>query len=242
LHLLEPALSRDFQSAVLIHGQARATSPGKIGQVLAEKAAGLGVEILCAEITGLRSENGAWRIDCGEKTLTAERVIVAMGAWSAKLLEPLGLKVPLVAERGYHVEFDNPGMELNNSVMDVDAKFVASSMDDGLRIAGHSEFGAVDAPSDPRRLKRLERQARAALPDLPTDTPRGWMGRRPSFPDSLPMIGQFDRRPGLYAAFGHSHYGLMMAPKTGEIMAQMLTNEPVNSDLSPFATNRFNRA
>lgn len=39
-----------------------------------------------------------------------------------------------------------------------------------------------------------------------------WMGVRPSFPDNLPAIGELAGLPGLFAAFGHSHYGLGMAP------------------------------
>ncbi len=242
LHRLEPALSRDFQAAILIHDQARTISPGTVGQVLAEKATSLGVEILRAEINDLHRADGKWQINCGGQTIRTERVVVAMGAWSTELLKPLGLKVPLVAERGYHVEFENPEIELNNSIMDVDAKFVASSMMNGLRAAGHAEFGTVDAPPDPRRQKRLERQARAAFPDLPPKASRTWLGRRPSFPDSLPMVGEFDTHPGLFAAFGHSHYGLMMAPKTGEVIAQILTDESLNADLSPFSTSRFTHA
>jgi len=239
LRQIEPALSHDFGAAVLIKGQARALSPGRIGTVLAEKAAKLGVHFRQSEIRSLRPDRGGWVIDCGSETLWANRVVVAMGAWSTALLAPLGIRLPMVAERGYHAEFSMPGIELNNSVMDMDGKFVASSMQDGLRVAGYAEFASVDAPPDPQRHQRLIRQAKAALPGLDPASPRLWMGRRPSFPDSLPALGEIPGHKGLYAAFGHSHYGVMMAPATGEYLADLLTRQAASPANSAFSPSRF---
>ena len=240
LHRLEPALSRDFKAAIVIKGQARARAPGRIGQVLAQKAQAQGAEIVQAEITVLaRDPKGGWTLSTSNGPLKAPRIVLAAGVWSADLLKTLGLPSALVAERGYHVGFPQPGVTLTHSVMDVDAKVVASSMLDGLRLAGSSEFGAVDAPPDPRKQKLLTNQARAMLPDLNPQDVSFWMGRRPSFPDSLPALGPVAGHDGLYAAFGHSHYGLMMAPKTGELIADLMAGVPPNTDLSAFDPGRF---
>jgi D-amino-acid dehydrogenase len=240
LRQIEPALSSEFQAAVLIHNQARALSPGRIMEVLADKAQRLGVEILRQSVTALLRTETGWTVQCDGDTLTGDKLVITMGAWSAELLKPLGISVPLAAERGYHLEFQAAGIELNNSVMDTDAKFVASTMEGGLRVAGQAEFAAVDAPVDPAKEARMRAQAKAAFPDLNTETATFWMGRRPSFPDSLPMIGEFPDHPGLFAGFGHSHYGLMMAPKTGELLADMLSGRAPNLDCRPYETTRFN--
>jgi D-amino-acid dehydrogenase len=237
---LEPALSPAFKAAVLIKGQARARAPGQIAEVLAQKAQSQGAEILRAEITALeRNSDASWHLTTTTGRIKTDKLILAAGVWSADLLKPLGLKMPLAAERGYHVAFANPNVTLNNSVMDVDAKIVASSMLDGIRVAGSSEFAAIDAPADPRKEKLLAKQAHAMLPDLNTSEMTTWMGRRPSFPDSLPALGQIKNQPGLYAAFGHSHYGLMMAPKTGELIADLVAGVTPNTDLTPFEPLRF---
>ncbi|MBO9451182.1 FAD-dependent oxidoreductase [Tropicibacter sp. R16_0] len=240
LRRLEPAMSEEFKAAIVIKGQARATSPGRLGAVLAEKARAQGAEFVRAEVRGLsRAEDGTWQISTSQDTLNAHNVVLAAGVWSAELLKPLGLPVPLVAERGYHVEFPNPSAVLNNSVMDVDAKVVASSMQGGLRVAGTAEFASVDAPADPRKEQILTDQAKSLVPDLNTDEAQFWMGRRPSFPDSLPAIGQLPGKDGLYSAFGHSHYGLMMAPKTGELVADLVSGRSPNLNLDPFSLARF---
>lgn len=240
LRRLEPALSEEFKAAIVIKGQARATSPGRLGAVLAEKARAQGAEFLRYEVTKLsRAADSGWQIATSQDTLHARLVVLAAGVWSADLLKPLGLPVPLVAERGYHVEFPSPSAVLNNSVMDVDAKIVASSMQGGLRVAGTAEFGSVDAPADPRKEKILTDQAKSLVPDLDTGGAQFWMGRRPSFPDSLPAIGPLNGKDGLYAAFGHSHYGLMMAPKTGELVADLVSDRSPNISLEPFSLTRF---
>lgn len=239
LQQLEPALSPDFKAAVLIKGQARARAPGRIGQVLAKRAAAQGAEFLRAEITGLTQAENGWTLTTNKGPLTAQKIVLAAGVWSAALLKPLGLKIPLAAERGYHVEFPNAQMQLHNSIMDVDAKIVASSMEDGVRVTGSSEFAAIDTAADPRKKTLLAKQARAMLPDLNASDMKFWLGQRPSFPDSLPALGPIEGQAGLFAAFGHSHYGLMMAPKTGELIADLVAGVPPNTDLAPFNIQRF---
>ncbi len=240
LRRLEPALSKDLKAAIVIKGQARATSPGRLGAVLAEKARAQGAEFVRSKVTKLsHTEDGIWKLATSHDTLHARNVVLSAGVWSADLLKPLGIPVPLVAERGYHVEFPAPSAVLNNSVMDVDAKVVASSMQGGLRVAGTAEFGSVDAPADPRKKKILTDQAKSLVPDLNTGEAQFWMGRRPSFPDSLPAIGPLNGNGGLFAAFGHSHYGLMMAPKTGELVADLVSGRSPNINLDPFSLARF---
>jgi D-amino-acid dehydrogenase len=156
LRALEPALSHDFKAAVVIEGQARAISPGQIGQVLSGKLRQMGGEIERAEVRAIApAEGGGWRIETQGGGQHAPKLVIAMGVWSAELLKPLGVRIPLEAERGYHVSFTDPGVTLNNSIMDVDMKVVASSMDEGLRIAGTAEFAGLDAPENDRRIRAL---------------------------------------------------------------------------------------
>ncbi|MEL6523114.1 MAG: FAD-binding oxidoreductase [Pseudomonadota bacterium] len=236
---IEPALSPDFNAAVLIKDQARMRSPGKLGKVLAKKAQAMGAVFHRTSAKHLGRIGAGWEVQCAEETFQAKRVVMCLGAWSPALLKDLGISIPMMAERGYHVEFSSPGIELNNSVMDVDAKVVASSMETGVRVAGQAEFAPVDAPPSRRRETVLLKIAKSAFPGLRTHDRRFWMGRRPSFPDSLPAIGDVDGQPGLFVNFGHSHYGLMMAPKSGELIARILSNEPPNLDLQSYSLSRF---
>jgi len=240
LREVEPDLSPAYKTGVLMKGQARAIDPGGVGKALAEKAKRMGADFLKAGVHRIeQSPTGEWNIhtDTGERK--AINLIIAAGAWSARLLEPLGYDLPLEAERGYHLIFENPGITVNNSIMDADAKFVASSMAAGVRCAGTAEFAGLDALPDYRRAQVFARLAKHLFPDINTKDTIEWMGSRPSFPDSLPCLGEIPSKKGLFCAFGHSHYGFGMAPNTGRVVASIVTGEPVNIDLTPYQISRF---
>jgi len=239
LKRLEPAIGPGYRAGITIGAQARCTNPGRMGQVLAEKARAMGAEVIRDEVRTLSPTADGWEIAGRDQTYDTPHVVIAMGAWSAALLRPLGYRLPLMAERGYHIECANPGVSLANSIMDMDGKFVASSMEGGVRIAGQAEFGRADAPPDQRRQAILTRQAKAVFPDLNVEQARFWMGRRPSFPDSLPVLGPSERHKGLHFCFGHSHYGLMMAPKSGEVLADHLTDVRPNTPIEAYRASRF---
>lgn len=236
---LEPDLSPDFKSAILIKGQARARDPGRLGTVLCDKMQRQSGRVLRETVRDLRPGENCWDVVTDHGTHKFDKVVLSAGIWSADILGKLGLRVPLAAERGYHVAYPDAAARLHHSVMDVDAMAVASSMDGGLRVAGTAEFADITTPPNPKRIKNLQRIAEQMVPELRGLGLTSWMGIRPSFPDSLPLIAEFAAHPGLIGAFGHSHYGLMMAPKTGRIVADIIRRKPVNTDLSAFGAERF---
>ncbi|MEO1469061.1 MAG: FAD-binding oxidoreductase [Pseudomonadota bacterium] len=244
LRRLEPALGPDYTAAAVLSGQARALDPGAVGRAIAAKAEGLGARFHRAAVEALTpGADGGWRLEIREgetrRSHQATRVVLAAGAWSARLLAPLGIRVPLEAERGYHVVLADPGVEVMNSVMETSGHFVSSSMAAGVRLAGTAEYAGIDAPPDWRRAEVLVRQARRLFPGINTASVTRWMGRRPSLPDSLPCIGPVPGQRGLIAAFGHSHWGFMQAPETGRLAAGLATGATPNIDLAPYAVERF---
>lgn len=240
LQSVEPALSPEYKAAILMKDQARAVLPGQLGQVLAEKARSMGAIIDQRTIQAITQlDDGSWSLHTDQGVENAETLLIAMGPWSMQLLKPLGLKLPLEYERGYHLEFHDPGVDLKHSIMDVDRKFVTSSMANGVRSAGTAEFAGLDAPPDMRRAQILKDLTKQMLPGLKTENTSEWSGVRPSFPDSLPCIGKLPGYKNLFAAFGHSHYGLGMAPGTGRLVADLITGTTPNIDIAPYGAKRF---
>ena len=240
LREIEPALSHEFRGAVLIKDQARSIDPGGVWRTLADKAQSMGAVIHRKTVQQLTPLNdGSWKIETAGEAMTTRRVVIAAGAWSARLLKPLGISVPLEAERGYHLVLRDPGVTVNNSIMDTERKFVSSSMATGVRCAGTAEFAGLDAPPDYRRARVFKAFAKRLFPNINTQYTDEWMGARPSFPDSLPCIGPVPGFQGLYVAFGHSHYGFGMAPATGRIVANIVRGLDPNIDLRPYSIERF---
>ena len=240
LREIEPALSPDYGSAVVTKDQARAVNPGGLGKALAEKAMRMGAEIQRNAVHRMtRTEDGQWRLDTEEGVLEASNVVVAAGPWSMQLLDPLGVRLPLEYERGYHLEFRDPGVTLNNSIMDVEHRFVTSSMAGGVRSAGTAEFAGLDTKPNYQRARVLKTLTRRMMPDINTQDTVEWSGIRPSFPDSLPCVCRLSGYSNLFAAFGHGHYGLGMAPKTGQVIADLVTDTSPNVDIAPYSADRF---
>lgn len=176
-------------------------------------------------------ETSAGRFDCSAAVLAA-------GVWSKPLMRKLGLKVPLEAERGYHLTFRGPSQRPNNPMMLASAKFVATPMDQGLRCAGVVEFGGLTEARSKAPLDFLRRKVREAFPQMQADSVEEWMGHRPAPSDSLPLIGEV-AATGVYAAFGHHHIGLTGGAKTGRMVASLIAGQPINTDMRPFSPNRF---
>jgi len=239
LKQLEPDIADDYEAAIVIDDQARALDPAGIGQALAGKARRLGVAFRQVEVKGLERSPDGWLLRGAADQIVARKVVLAAGVWSAGLLRPFGFSLPLEAERGYHLLARDAGVRINNSIMDTEHMCVISQMEAGVRVAGTAEFAGIEAAPDNRRAYVFKASLKKLFPSIDLARLEPWMGRRPSFPDSLPCIGPVPDLPGLYAAFGHSHYGLGQAPKTGQIIADCLTGQMPDTDLRPYRIDRF---
>lgn len=175
----------------------------------------------------------------GGETLPADKIVLSAGAWSARLARTMGAAVNLDTERGYHISMHGPSHSPPNPYMVTDGKFVVTPMDGFLRAAGVVEFGGVDAPATQAPLRLIEKGVKKLYPDLQFERAETWMGRRPTTPDSLPIVGENAKAPNVLHAYGGQHIGLTIGPKLGRIVSDMVTGRRTNTDLSPYRPDRF---
>ncbi|BBK37214.1 D-amino-acid dehydrogenase [Allostella sp. ATCC 35155] len=168
-----------------------------------------------------------------------DKIVIAAGAWSKKLVARLGHTVPLDTERGYHVMISDPGIDLRLPVSSSEGKFFATPMAGGIRIAGTVELAGLDAAPNWKRADALLEKGRRLLPGMKTEKVETWMGFRPTLPDSLPVIGPSPRHDNVFFAFGHHHLGLTQSAMTGRLIAQVMTGTPPEIDLTPYRVDRF---
>ena len=119
------------------------------------------------------------------------------------------------------------------------AKFVAKLTEGRLRLAGAVEFGGLEAPASKPPFALLRRAARAAMLGLAWAREEEWMGHRPAPADSIPLIGELLGLPGAWMGFGHHHVGLTGGPKTGRLLAQMISGRTPNIDVGAYSPSRF---
>lgn len=238
---LEPALAPIFHSAVYLPEQGQCPNPGRLVSKLAEHAVSLGATYVRARVTGFEmGVDGpkALKLE-GDGLLPVDKVVIAAGAWSADLARQLGDRIPFETERGYHIMVKGAETGLRIQTISGDKKFVASPMEDGLRIAGNVEFAGLDAAPNLARADILLKQARPMFKKLEVGEVSRWMGHRPGTPDSIPVIDRATRFRNVIYAFGHGHQGLIGGAVTGKLVSEMAADLPTSVDLKPFRVNRF---
>ena len=236
----EPALSTKVIKAVCLPDVNRTVDPFRFCDALAKDFVRRGGEIVNAEVKGFEiGSEGPTKIVTDRGPMDVETIVIAAGVWSRPLAAQLGTRVPLEAERGYHVMFANPGFALRRALVSVDRSVSLAHMHEGIRATGGAEFAAPDAPPDMRIADMIQRHAMALVPGLKGEPASRWMGPRPSHPDSKPVIGRSPRHRNVIFAFGHDHLGLTMAGITGKLVAELATGKPTTVDLAPFRPDRF---
>lgn len=240
LRTIEPALSARYVRGVLLPEHGFVVEPSRLVHALADQFVRDGGRLVRARAEGLRlGAAGLSAVRTGNGEIAADRAVIAAGAWSLPLLEPLGLKLPLETQRGYHVTIATPGVEPRLPVSSSERKFYATPMTGGLRIAGTVEFAGLDAAPDYRRARRLLEQGRQMYPALDTAGYSEWMGHRPCFPDSLPVIGPVPGYPEVLLAVGHGHNGMTSGPVSGRAIADLVAGRTPFLDLGPYRAGRF---
>ncbi len=239
LEAYDPALNGRFGYGVECPNHGLITDPGAYVAALAKHFVAQGGALKTGSLEDFEISDGTSitaRTDAG--TIEADEFVLATGAWSGTIARKLGISVPLESERGYHVEFVNPSITLKSPIMVAAGKFVASSMNGRLRCAGVVEFGGLEAEPSKAPFDLLKRKVAQLFPDLTYTDVVEWMGHRPATADSIPVIGQTPGARNVYVGYGHHHIGLTGGPKTGRWLAQMITRENVNTDLSAYSPNR----
>ena len=237
---LEPSLNSVFSNAVFWPKAASLSDPLAVTRAYAARFRALGGVTLNGDARSLHRAGRGWRVETNEGGVDAPDVVVALGPWAPDLLEPLGLKLPMAVKRGYHRHFRAAGnAALSRPVVDAENGYLITPMEQGIRLTTGAEFAARDAAPTPVQFDRLMPAARELFPFAGRADDKTWLGSRPCFPDSRPVIGRAPNLPGLWLAIGHAHWGLTLGPVSGRMIAEMMTGATPFCDPAPYAAGRF---
>jgi D-amino-acid dehydrogenase len=190
------------------------------------------------DVKGLAARGDKIEISNDAAPLTVDGALVCSGVRSAPLLAPFGLRAPLQAVRGYHVEMPGQAAFFDAPVAYVDDRVIVTPMSGRVRATSYMEFADPDAPPDPRKPARLRRQLRALGYSCELEGP-SWLGSRPVLPDYLPGIGRAPGPAKLFYAIGHQHIGLTLAPFTAELIADMVAGREPPIPVAAYDLRRF---
>ena len=235
-----PQLAPAYVRGVHVLDQGYVANPERLVKALAVRFQKDGGSILERKVLDIETgESGATALATTVGKVPVETLVVCAGVHSGELTARLREPVPIEAERGYHVTYSDPGLQLPMPVHVSDAKVFVTPMEMGVRVAGQAEFSGIYAEPDYQRAKVLETHMKRMFPQVRTVDSTRWMGRRPSMPDSLPVIGASVKHRNVYYAFGHGHLGLCGGAPTGRLVSDLVTGRPPAIDLTPFRVNRF---
>ena len=235
----QPGLSPRFTHAGFTPNWMNTIDPKAWTEHLVQAFRDRGGQIETHEVLNLTPIENGVRVTLANGTVDADHVVLSAGAWSHHLAQTLGDHIPLETERGYNTTLPEGAFDLRMHLTFSGHGFVASRINNGVRIGGAVELGGLTLPPNFKRAETLLDKARQFLPGLNTEGGTQWMGFRPSLPDSIPVIGPSPGAPNVIYAFGHGHLGLTQSAGTAEIVATLIDGQAPPIPTTPFAANRF---
>lgn len=175
---------------------------------------------------------------------TFDAVIMCAGLASVELLQPLGLKLPLVAVQGYSVSA--PIRESLNAprsaVMDERYKVAISRLGQRVRVAGSAEIGGSPTALRASSLQTLYKVLHDWFPGAAqlSSGVQEWKGARPMMPDGPPLLGA-SGLPGIWLNLGHGSSGWALSCGSARVLADLVTGRPAGIDLEGLGVERLRR-
>ena len=235
---LEPNIADVYYAGQVFTGSRHTTNPLAISNKIFDKFIELGGIYINQHVKNLIQNEKNIELLMEDKKIKFDKIIICAGAWSNQIANMLGDKFPLDTERGYHILFETNEKLINRPVAWSESGFYLIQIHNGVRAAGTVEIAGLNKSPNKKRLNMIERQSRKVLPQL-GKVQSTWMGRRPTLPDSLPIIGNSQKNKNIIYAFGHQHVGWTLGAVTGKIIDSLSRDQIPNIDISAYSPSRF---
>ncbi len=239
----EPAMKPGVAGAIRFPGDAM-LRPDRYVAELARAVRERGGMIV--EDCALRSvDAGGDGVDVHTATgrLHARDVVLALGAWSPRLADAVGvpgLRRAMQPGKGYSITYSPPPLVPKRPLILRERSVCVTAWGSGYRLGSTMEFSGFDDSLNARRLAALERGAREYLHEpVGAEVRERWCGWRPMSRDDVPIIGGVPGRKGLWLATGHGMMGVGMSTGTGQVLADMVTGRVPAIDPTPYRPERF---
>ncbi len=175
------------------------------------------------------------------KRIEADEIVVAGGSWSGQLARTVGLRMPLMAGRGYGVTATKPPQTPRIPAILTEARVAVTPMADGVRFVGTLELsGPVVQPGSPR-VDAMREAVGGYYPAFRPETLDGpvWCGLRPCPPDGMPYVGRTKRAGNVVFATGHAMMGMSLGPVTGKLVSEIVAGDSPSIPLKLLDPDRY---
>lgn len=242
---IEPALSTDTDLAGAIHlPEDEVANCRQFALLLKREAESLGVQFhFNCDIAPLtRAAPRSLSLSAGSAAVAFDAVVVCAGVASARLLRPLGLRIPLAPVYGHSVSANvrEPLNAPRSAVMDERYKVAISRMGLRVRVAGSAEIGGSLDAINPAALQTLYKVLHDWFPGAATLQAgvQQWKGARPMLPDGPPVIGP-SGVPGVWLNLGHGSSGWALSCGSARVLADLVAGRDAGIDLEGLGLERL---
>jgi len=229
LQLLESSIHCSEHSAYFVREDS--VDPHLLTRAALAAARALGVEVYAhTAVTDIRGRGDAVEILTETETLSAASAVDCRGAWAGAPVRP----------RKGQMLYVLPEATLLQHVLRAPEVYLVPRSSGKILIGATVEDVGFDKSVDPSATRQLLNAAAKYLPELATaPITQSWAGLRPGTPDDLPLIGP-TQTPGVFIASGHFRNGILLAPITAQIAANLIEGRATQLDISAFSSQRFN--
>ncbi|WP_136162573.1 D-amino acid dehydrogenase [Sphingomonas flavalba] len=191
-----------------------------------------GMDVSGGRIDGVRTDRG---------TIIADRYVLALGSYSAAMVRPLGIHLPVYPIKGYSITAPivDPAIAPVSTLMDESYKIAITRLGDRIRVGGMAEISGFNHALPERRRETLAFSVGDLFPgagDLAAAS--FWSGLRPMTPDGTPVIGA-TRYANLYLNTGHGTLGWTMACGSGRVIADIVSDRKADIETADLAIARY---
>ncbi|MBI1884983.1 MAG: glycine oxidase ThiO [Chloroflexi bacterium] len=238
LRALEPELSPRLFGAAYSSRQHH-VNPGLMTQALARAAEARGATLFPGTSVEryVRRRQRVVAVRTTEGTMAADHLVLAAGPWTGRLARPLGVRVPVRPVRGQMLAYRE--RRVRNIVGGTGGYLVPKP--GGFLFAGATvEDVGFRRRTTRRGIAWLRSMAGSLVPSLRyAEVASTWAGLRPGSPDDMPILGRLPGWTNVYVATGHFRNGVLLAPVTGKVMAELIVRGKTDAALAPFRVERF---
>ncbi len=174
----------------------------------------------------------------------ADEVVVACGAHSAALARMVNLSLPVIAGKGYSIDFPKTTLQLRRPLILTEARVAITPFSDVVRLGSGMEFNGQIGQIRNNRVRAILKRTEEAIPSFspaPFDELTIWEGLRPLSPDGVPYIGRTQKLRNLLFATGHAMMGMSLAPVSGQIICDLISERVPAFNLSALHPDRYDR-
>lgn len=239
----EPAANRAWSRALWLPYVSNIRNPRLLQALKASLLQRRGFELVTqSNVEAIRQEEGCLAVRCGGQTLFARQVVVCAGAWTPALLAPFGFELPVVPVRGQMLLFE-PRPGLINSIILKDGKYAIPRRDGHILVGSTTEEVGFDKSTTEEARALLLHHAVDIVPAL-AEVPvvKQWAGLRPGAPGGIPFIGAVPGVDNLFVNAGHYRNGLVLAPASAQLMADLVSGKKPVLNPAPYDPARTSEA